>query len=522
MEGSVLYAGLSPSICTITAVLALVIYVFLDEHCRDSSSNRIPKGPWGLPILGSFPFLTKYPELTLDYWARTYGALYSIWLGNQLFVIVSDPKIAKDLMVTHGKVFSSRKQSYIKSQTVFAGRGITTTPYNGRWRVRKHRRIANTWLNQRAVDSYSSILDRESKSLIKALLDESQAGTLPINPQPHAGRCILNGMTTISFGFRFNSIDHPFVRRALKINREYMNCTAPMSNLVDFIPVLQALPSSLYRRGKKLHHELVETYGGLLHEIDQKMQQGEEVPDCLAKTIVEVREKEGLDNLDMAMLASAFMIGGVETTFAILQWFCALIPAYPEIQIKAQAELERVVGRERLPTIEDQDNLPYCRAIIKEVERLYNPLWLGTPHSTSEDFVYRGQLIPKDTVVVLNTWTLHHDPARYCSPEEFKPERYINDSLSSAESANVTDPMQRDHWIFGVGRRICPGVLVAERELYLNISRMLWAFNMHELPKEPINLRKYDGLSGRSPAPFRIQLTPRDENVAKALEGVEV
>lgn len=138
-------------------------------------------------------------------------------------------------------------------------------------------------------------------------------------------------MTTISFGFRFNSINHPFVRRALKINREYMcvtlpsralmpnpyaqprNCTAPMSNLVDFIPVLQFLPSSMYRRGKKLHHELVKTYGGLLHEIDQKMQQGAEVPDCLAKTILELREKEDLDNLDRVMLASAFMIGGVET-----------------------------------------------------------------------------------------------------------------------------------------------------------------------------------------------------------------
>ncbi|PYI04566.1 cytochrome P450 [Aspergillus sclerotiicarbonarius CBS 121057] len=520
MEWSFLYPGLAPSIWSVAAVFVLIIYALLNGPRRDSNGNRIPKGPWGLPILGSFPFLTKYPELTLDYWARRYGALYSIWLGNQLLVIVSDPKIAKELMVTHGNVFSSRKESYIKSQTVFAGRGITTTPYNDRWR--KHRRIANTWLNQRALDSYSPILDRESKSLIKALLDESQAGSVSINPQPHVGRCILNGMTTISFGFRFDSINHPFVRRALGINREYMNCTAPMANLVDFIPILQTLPSSLYRRGKKLHRQLVETYGGLLHEIEQKMQHGVEVPDCLAKTIIEVREKESLDNLDMAMLASAFMIGGVETTAAIMQWFCALIPAYSEIQIKAQAELDRVVGRDRLPTIEDQKNLPFCRAIIKEVERLYNPLWLGTPHSTSQDFVYHGQFIPKDTVVVLNTWTMHHDPVRHCNPEEFKPDRYINDSMTSAESANVADPMQRDHWIFGVGRRICPGILVAERELWLNISRMLWAFNMHEIPEEPIDLKKYDGLSGRSPAPFRIRLTPRDDNVARVLEGVDL
>ena len=82
---------------------------------------------------GSFPFLTQYPELKLDYWAKKFGDLYSIWLGNQLFVIVSDPGIAKDLMVTNGSVFSSRKEMFIKSQTVFAGRGITATPYNDRW-----------------------------------------------------------------------------------------------------------------------------------------------------------------------------------------------------------------------------------------------------------------------------------------------------------------------------------------------------------------------------------------------------
>ena len=59
-----------------------------------------------------------------------------------------------------------------------------------------------------------------------------------------------------------------------------------------------------------------------------------------------------------------------------MQWFSALIPAYPEIQKKAQAELDRVVGRTRLPDVEDEANLPYCRAIIKEVARCHNPFWL--------------------------------------------------------------------------------------------------------------------------------------------------
>ncbi|KAI9878768.1 MAG: hypothetical protein M1830_010570 [Pleopsidium flavum] len=512
----------SPSVITIVAVSAVAIYLlsgtFFAQSLVDKHGNGIPKGPWGLPIVGSFPFLTQYPELTLDSWSKKFGNLFSMWLGNQLFVIVSDPAIAKDLMVTNGSIFSSRKELFIKSQTVFSVRGVTATPYNDKWR--KHRRVAWGWLNQRAVDSYTPVLDREATVLMNALYEASKGGLVPVNPQPHAGRCSFNNMTNITFGFRIESKDDPLVSRALKLSREFMNCTGPMSNLVDFVPILQHFPNPMQIRGKKLNNGLVETYGGIIKDMEEKLASGVHVEDCLAKTMIQARKQENLDHLDMIFLASGFMVGGVETTAAIMQWFSALIPAYPEIQKKAQDELDRVVGRHRLPTVEDEKNLPYCHAIIKEVERCHNPFWLGTPHYSTEDFTYNGKFIPKDTVIVLNTWTMHHDPNYYPDPFTFSPDRYIKDRMTSAESANLVDPYQRDHWMFGAGRRICPGMLLAEREIWLTISRMLWAFDMGELPAEPIDLKEYDGRSGRSPVPFRITLTPRDANVEKVLKAV--
>ncbi|KAJ7642256.1 cytochrome P450 [Roridomyces roridus] len=487
----------------------------LQRPLIDKDGNNIPAGPRGFPILGAFPLLTQYPEVTLDRWAKKFGDLYSLWLGNQLFVIVSSPEVVKDLIVTNGAVFSSRKEMFVKSKTVFVGRGITATPYNDRWR--KHRRIASTWLNQRAVDSYTNILDSEATVLIKAMYQESRAGTVPVNPQPHAGRASLNNMLSVVFGTRTGSIYHPLVGQALKISREFMNVTGPMSNLVDFIPILQHLPSPMRARGEKLHEKLVETYGGMIKDIEHRMESGENVPDCLAKTMIESKGEEKMDDLDMAILASAFMIGGVETTAAIMQWFSALIPAYPEIQKRAHEELDRVVGRDRMPTVEDEKNLPFCHAIVKEVERCHNPFWLGTPHFASENFTYKGQFIPKGTVVVLNTYTMHHDPKRHANPDKFDPERYLQDNLTSADSANLADPNERDHWMFGAGRRICPGMIVAEREIWLTISRMLWAFTMEALPEEPIDLKEYDGLSGRSPVPFRVNVIPRDSRVAQVL-----
>ncbi|KAF8881025.1 cytochrome P450 [Gymnopilus junonius] len=416
----------------------------------------------------SFPFLTRYPELTLDYWAKKYGSLYSLWLG-----------------------INSLKEMYLKSQVVFAGRGITATPYNDRWCVDYHQMTtlfndSDHLAQQPAVEGYTHVLDYEALVLVQDLYRHGNAGLLPINPQPSAGRCSLN--------------------ISLRLSREFMNCTGPVSNLIDFVPFLQKIPSYMKARGQKLHADLVETYGGMIHEIDERLKRHEHVPDCLVKTLLQSREEEELDHLDMSILCSAFMIGGVETTASIMQWFSALIPAYPEIQARAHEELDRVVGRDRLPTVDDEKNMPYIHAIIKEVERCHNPFWLGTPHVNTHDFTYRGQFIPKDTVLILNTYTMHHDPQRHPDPHRFNPERYLEDSTLSSESANLSNPLERDHWMFGVGRRICPGMWVAEREVWLVISRMLWAFRTEEIPGEPIDLKEYDGLSGRSPVPFRIKL----------------
>ena len=81
--------------------------------------------------------------------------------------------------------------------------------------------------------------------------------------------------------------------------------------------------------------------------------------------------------------------------------------------------------------------------------------------------------------------------------------------------------MERDHWTFGAGRRICPGVVVAERELWLAISRLLWAFEIRALPDEPISLEEYEGLSGRTPLPYRVKLIPRHDRVHALLVSEE-
>jgi hypothetical protein len=102
--------------------------ILLRKWTSDKDGNTLPPGP---PV--RYAFLRKYPELALDYWAKTYGPLFSIWMGNQLFVVISDPHIARDLFVTHGAVFSSRKRYFMKNQTILRGRAITASEYGDKW-----------------------------------------------------------------------------------------------------------------------------------------------------------------------------------------------------------------------------------------------------------------------------------------------------------------------------------------------------------------------------------------------------
>ncbi|KAH9991551.1 cytochrome P450 [Russula vinacea] len=476
--------------------------------------HPIPPGP---PL--RYAYLRRCPELALQAWSRTYGPLFSVWMGNQLFVVISNARIAKDLLVSNGAIFSSRKQYFIKSQTILRGRAITAAPYNDKWRL--HRRIATQLLTPKAIQGYASVLDYEAHILIRSMYYETAMGKLPINPAHFVGRYALNNMLTVSFGTRTDSTADPLTESALALATEFMGLTGPLSNIVDFIEPLQWIPTTTRSRARRLHDGIVEVYGAMIMRVKARMDAGEDVPDCLVKTLLLAQEQEKMDWEDLCMLAVAFNIGGIHSTAGVIMWFLALISSHSEVQTRAHAELDSVIGRDAWPSAEDKQRLPYIQAIIKEVERAHAPFWVPPPHYSTEDFVYNGMYIPKNTALILNCYGIHHNEKKYPDSFAFKPERFLGDTLTCAESSNLPNAMDRDHWAFGAGRRICPAIHVAERELWLAISRLLWAYDIRSLPGEPISLEGYDGQSSRQPQPYRIALTPRHDRVQALLEVEE-
>ncbi|KAJ7147761.1 cytochrome P450 [Mycena filopes] len=496
----------------LTLVVLWVLPLLVRKNLVDQDGHPLPPGPFF-----RYAFLGRYSELTLDRWAKRFGSLFSVWMGDQLFVVISDPRVAHDLLVENGAIFSSRKNYFIKNEIVLHHRALTASPYNQLWR--QHRKIAMRFLSEKAVQGHTHSVELEVMSLLRSLHTESRACTAPINPALPAARFTLNNMLKVSFGARTSSLSDPLLHRIQGWVMEFDDISGAWSNAVDFIKPLQYLPTRTRSRGLRLNADITEVYGGMVQEIQHRLNNAEYVPECLVKTLLETKGEENVDDEDILMLAVAFAFGGVHSTSGIIQWFLAFMATHPAIAAAAHEEMDRVVGRERLPTVADEMTMPYLRAIIKEVQRIHAPFWVPTPHYSTADFVYKGMFIPKGTVVAMNCWTMHHNEERYPDPFSFNPDRYLGDDLSCSASSKLSDPLARDHWTFGAGRRICPGLPLAERELWLAISALLWMYTFHGVPEEPISLEEYEGASGRTPLPFRMLLSPRHELAKQMLEA---
>lgn len=168
---------------------------------------------------------------------------------------------------------------------------------------------------------------------------------------------------------------------------------------------------------------------------------------------------------------------GSETTAGVMGWWMLAMLAYPEHQRRAQAEVDTVVGRSRLPTFADLDHLPYIHAMIKETMRWRPVDPVGMPHYSIEDDWYEGMFIPKNTVYIANVWQLNHDTDVYGPDADvFNPARYLDKEGKLAPGP--ADAKEDGHFTYGFGRRVCIGRHVANNALFINMALVLWSMNL--------------------------------------------
>lgn len=176
---------------------------------------------------------------------------------------------------------------------------------------------------------------------------------------------------------------------------------------------------------------------------------------------------------------------------------------YPEVQARLQAELDQVVGRDRLPCLDDQPKLPYIMAFLYEAMRFSSFVPITIPHATTASTSVLGYHIPKDTVVFVNQWSVNHDPAKWPNPEDFDPTRFLDqDGFLNKDLASTV-------MIFSVGKRRCIGEEISKTLLFLLVSVLAHQCNFKANPEEPAKMDFTYGLSMK-PKSFKINVTLRE------------
>ncbi|KAJ4211748.1 hypothetical protein NW759_012347 [Fusarium solani] len=464
------------AVVSITVILCSLYLWIVPNKLMDSRRRHLPPGPDGLPFIGNMLDLADSDDVQnkVRKWHHQYGNIFYTKIGGSDYIWLSSPKVVKDLMDKRSSTWSSRPPLPFAQDVGSGGLRQLFMPYGPRWRqLRKH---SHALLNQTSSMKYKPVQDFESKQVLRDLVQSPQM-FYTINRHYSSSVIML-----VTYGYRIPSFEDPMIKKIYTVLDNVTNMTALGAYVVDSFPSLSAVPEFLLgnwrSKGKKIFEHDSKVYLDMWTRLKKEVDEGK-ARDCFCKEFyLADPKKNGINDLEAAYTCGGLIEAGSETTATTINnWMLAMV-LFPETAKKAQEEIDRVSGSERLPQFSDQENLPYIRAMIKEVLRWRPVNKFGMQHATSEDDWYEGHFIPRGSTAILNWWAIHRDPKLFKNPDEFDPTRYLDRPLPAADYINSANPYDRDHFTYGAGRRVCPGVHVAELSLFINVVRVLWGFKI--------------------------------------------
>ncbi|KAI0662789.1 cytochrome P450 [Cubamyces menziesii] len=463
-------------------------------------------GPKRRPILGNaldIPLSKQW--LTFQRWAEEHGDVFSISLLGQPVIVLNSVKAAKDLLDKRSAIYSDRFKSTVVPLIGWDW-NVALMGYGPQWR--QTRRAFHEHFHPGAVKQYEPSQLSGARKYIMRLLTNPENFVQDLRYD--LGATILE----VSYGIKAQGRNDRYIaigERAVEGPNEALVLGALW---VEFLPFLRHLPpwfpgASYQRRAARWRADAM----ALKH-----------VPFTTA--IEDFRDGKGTWSLASEILHREYQVGGgsstgteelaqnVAASFSTLQTFFLAMALHPDVQRKAQAELDAVIGPMRLPDFEDQKSLPYIQAIVKECLRWQNVFTLGLPHRLMQDDEYNGYFIPKGSIVLGNIWAISHNSQTYPEPDVFNPDRFFSECRWDH---TLPDP---GDYAFGFGRRACPGRHFALASIYVYVASVLHVFNI--VPKQdargnPVEI-KPDMISGvvTYPTKFECDIRPRSQE-AEAL-----
>eukprot|EP00075_Anas_platyrhynchos_P003457 XP_005029435.2 cytochrome P450 1B1 [Anas platyrhynchos] len=470
---------------------------------RGAAGSKSPPGPFAWPLVGNVLQLGRLPHLAFARLARRYGAIFQLRLGSRRVVVLNGEAAIRRALVGLGSHFAGRP-NFPSFGLVSGGRSVAFGACSPQWRAR--RRLAHAALRARSTAAeVERHVAAEAGDLVRLFLRRSHDGAY-FQPCPLLVVANANVLCALCFGRRYGHADEEFA--ALLGRNDRFGQTVGAGSLVDVLPWLLWFPNPVRRVYRDFQALTQELHDFVQAKVAQHRQTFDpramrDVSDVMIATVERGSvSPHGLGPEDVESAMTDIFGAGQDTTSTALSWVLLLLLKHPQLQQDLQAELDRVVGRGRLPTAEDRPHLPLLEAFIYETLRYSSFVPITIPHATTADVELEGYHIPKDTVVFVNQWSVNHDSSKWPEPQRFDPTRFLDEQqcLDRDRASSVM--------IFSTGQRRCIGDQLSKLQLFLFTAILLHQCSFHANPAEKLTMDCIHGLALR-PLPFTVTARPR-------------
>ncbi|KAL0889628.1 hypothetical protein Bca101_013611 [Brassica carinata] len=478
-------------------VLPLLFLIFSGVFAAYKRSkrrqHRKPPSPPGYPIIGNLHQLGVLPHQSLWTMSKKHGPVMLLNLGKVPMVILSSVETAKQALRDHDIHCCSRPTAAGLRELSYNNLDIAFSPFSDYWKeVRKL--AVKELFSTKQVYSIIPIMDEQVKKLIDSVAESASQKT-PINMNKTFLDLTKRVVCKAAFGMSFEGTGinsdgfNKLVREAFEMLGSF--------SAEDFIPYVGWIIdqfSGLQGRRERSVRDLDAFYEYVIGLHKEENKQGrEDFVDLLLRL-----EKEGTvlgnDNLTRNHIKAILMnilLGGVETSAVTMTWTMAEITRNPRVMKKVQSEIRNQMGNKSIISFDDTDKLTYLKMVIKEAWRLHPPIPLLSPREAVSEFEINGYTIKAKTRLHVNIWAIGRDPDTWKDPEEFLPERFMDNNID-AKGLNF------ELLPFGSGRRICPAVFMGTTMVEYGLANMLYNFDW-KLPEgiavEDIDMEESPGLS---------------------------
>ncbi|KAJ7163973.1 cytochrome P450 [Mycena crocata] len=482
-------------------VLALVLGFALMRFKFRKARNGLPPGPPGLPFIGNalqIPFET--PWVTYYEWAKQYGEIIHISVMGQSIIFLSSPQAVADLLDGRSLMYSDRPKLVFCGDLVGYKDSLPLCEYGDGFRAQ--RKLISEALGPRNASSWRALQERKVAGFLKDLV------LTPHLFRKHIQRVVAGISLELSHGYTVRRQEDPMLSLAEQADLNFAQAVAPGAYLCDVLPLLQYIPDwtgvKFKQDARKFRTTMEAVRDGPYNSVKGQVARGTAKPSLTASLIEHDDKPSPQKEMIYRWSSTSMWTASVETTLSAIESFFLAMSLYPDIQRKAQVELDGVIGIGSIPTFEDRSNLPYLNAVVTEVYR-WNPATpLAIPHRCNQEDTYKGFRIPDGSIIFANSWGIMHDEAIYPSPMQFKPERF----LDPGNESYGLNPNPRK-FAFGYGRRVCPGKDLADDAVFIFAAMTLAMFNIRT-NKSTTKIGYTSSLLSH-PQPFACDIVPRSQ-----------